>query len=133
MTKEQYLSVKTELKDLGKKIRETKKWFKDSQRAFTKIRPSLDAFYNRKITEADWEKIRPEYKKLEGAEYGLRNELFSIQREYRHLHIVYSMARGKAMSQIEPKVRKGNEPSKYEIQRLMKLYDVQEVLELQAS
>lgn len=43
---------------------------------------------------------------------------------YRHLHIAYSMARGKEYNQIEKYVRPGNEPSWGAINRWFELYSI---------
>lgn len=37
-------------------------------------------------------------------------DVLSLKHDYRHKHIAYSLMRGKEYSQVEPKVRKGNEP-----------------------
>lgn len=41
---------------------------------------------------------------------------------YRHLHIAYSLLRGRTMGQIEPKVREGNEPNLKTIERYIEHY-----------
>lgn len=41
------------------------------------------------------------------------------KRDYRHVHIAYSMLRGKTYEQIEPKCRKGNEPDQELIREII--------------
>jgi len=136
MTKEQYFQLKEEQKKLGKEIRETKNEYRERQRASSRFRKEIGTandYYEGKINSATWEKIRPEYNKLNEKQFKSMCDLHKMQKEYRHKHIIYCFARGKTMSQIEPKVRKGNEPSRTELQRLMKVYDVQETLTLEVA
>lgn len=132
MTKETYLNLKQELKDLAVKIRETKTEHRGAQREcslYGNEHGTFIDYYNGKIDSATWEKIRPEYSKRSNAAYSAFDNLKSMQHEYRHKHIVYSLARGRTMEQIEPKVREGNEPSRYELNRLKELYGFDEVEE----
>jgi len=136
MTKEQYLQLKAEQKELGKKIREARDGFKEDQRSFSKFQKdngTVNDYYEGRMNSTTWEKIQGEYGKLNQKQYDSMCTLHQMQREYRYKHIVYCFARGKTMNQIEPKVRKGNEPSRYELQRLMKLYDVKEPLVLEVA
>ena len=136
MTKEQYLSVKAELKELGKIIRELKNGFREDQKTFSKYQSehgTFNDYYEGRMNSTIWETIQPEYSKLNQKQYGSMITLQETQFDYRHLHIVYSFARGKTMSQIEPKTRKGNKPHRDVLQRLMKVYDVHEPLVLEAA
>ena len=136
MTKEQYLSLKEELKELGKKIREAKNGHKNDQREFSHYQRdngTFNDYYEGRINSTTWETIRPEYNKLYNKQFESMSDLHRMQREFRHKHIVYCFARGRTMKEIEPKVRQGNEPSRQELQRLMKMYDVREPLVLEAS
>jgi hypothetical protein len=133
MTKEQYFQLKEEQKELGKKIRETKGGFREDQRNFSKCQSTANDYYKGKTDSATWEKIRPEYNKLNEKQFKSMCDLHKTQREYRHKHIIYCFARGKTMKQIEPKVREHNEPNQTELQRLMKLYDVREPLALEVA
>lgn len=131
MTKETYLNLKQELKDLAVKIRESKADYKNSQRAFStrSKNGTFNDYYEGKIDSATWETIRPEYNKAYNKQVNEQQSLQSMRSEYRHKHIIYSLARGRTMEQIEPKVREGNEPSSYELNRLKKLYDFDKVEE----
>jgi hypothetical protein len=136
MTKEQYLGLKEELKELASKIKATKPEFKETQRDFSKYQKengTFNDYYEGRMNSTTWETIRPEYNKLWREQESKRDDIDSLRREFRHKHIVYCFARGRTMKEIEPKVRKGNEPSKHELQRLMKEYDVREPLELEVS
>ena len=131
MTKETYLNLKQELKDLAVKIRESKVGYKNSQREFSTRSKTgtFNDYYEGKIDSATWESIRPEYNKAYNKQVNEQHSLHDMRREYRHKHIVYSLARGRTMEQIEPKVREGNEPSRHEIERLKKLYEFDKVEE----
>jgi len=135
MTKEQYFNLKQELKDLAVKIRESKDDHKNDQRAFSQCskQGTANDYYDGVIDSVKWEAIRPTYNKLYSKQLKSLQEKYSLRREYRHKHIVYCFARGRTMQQIEPKVREGNEPSRHELERLMKIYDVKELLVLEAS
>ena len=50
-------------------------------------------------------------------------EYRTTARKYRHMHIAYSMLRGKTMEQIEPKHREGSlPPNVHEIDKYMEIY-----------
>jgi len=136
MTKEQYLNLKQELKDLAVKIRESKNGFREDQREFSKCQKengTANDYYEGKINSEVWEKIQPEYSKLNKKQYESMIDLHKIRSEYRYKHIVYCFARGRTMKEIEPKVRKDNEIDLHELQRLMKIHDVREPLVLEVS
>ena len=136
MTKEQYKNLKQELKDLAEKIRETKADHKNDQREFSiysRENGTFNDYYDGRINSTKWEAIRPEYNKLYSKQLKSHQTKESLRREYRHKHIVYCFARGRTMQEIEPKVREGNDPSRHELERLMKMYDVREPLALEAS
>jgi hypothetical protein len=129
MTREQYFGLKAELKDLAQKIKGAKPEFRKAQSNLSKfqnLNGSYNTYFEGKINSTQWEQIRPEHEKLEGAVGTLRRSLSDLKYDYRHKHIVYSFARGKTMEQIEPKVREGNEPSRRQLESLMKMYDVTE-------
>jgi len=48
--------------------------------------------------------------------------LFNSQYIFRHKHIVYCLLRGRTMLEIENKVREGNSPNQYLIDKYMKEY-----------
>lgn len=131
MTKETYFNLKQELKDLAVKIRETKIGHKNDQRGFSisSKKGTFNDYYEGRINSATWEEIRPEYNKAYNKQANSHSDLMSMKREYRHKHIVYSLARGRTMEQIEPKVREGNEPSRHELERLKELYGFDKVEE----
>lgn len=45
-----------------------------------------------------------------------------LGKDYRHMHIVYCLLRGRTMKQIESKNREHNEPSTYLIDKYMEQY-----------
>ena len=129
MTKEQYFTVRSELKEIAQKIRETKPAYRLSQRTLSLYQNkngSLNDYYEGRINSTKWELIRAEHEKLDDARSNLHNELVSTQDDFRLLHMVYCFARGKTRQQIEPKVREGNEPNRWRLEELMKRYDVKE-------
>lgn len=129
MIREQYFQLKSELKELAHQIKSEKLEYKVSQKnlsVFQKANGSFIDYYEGRINSSKWETIRPEHEKLSKMMYSLQSDLKEKRVEYRLKHIVYCLARGRTMSQIEPKVAKGNEPSRIKLERLMKLYDVQE-------
>lgn len=129
MTREQYMSLKAELKDLAQKIKGAKPEFRKAQSNLSKFQNqngSMNDYFDGRIKSTQWEQIRPEHEKLSDEISRLRSDLNEWKYDYRHKHIVYSFARGKTMEQIEPKVRQGNEPDRRRLESLMKMYDVTE-------
>lgn len=53
--------------------------------------------------------------------HGFIYGLDTNQRNYRVKHVAYCLARGRTMEQIEPKVREGNELSKWELEIIAKI------------
>jgi hypothetical protein len=136
MTREQYFALKEELKALAVQIKNFKPEFKNAQRDFSlfeKENGTRNAYFDGQMKSIDWERIQKDWGEKCEKQNDSRYNLHKMQREFRHKHIVYSFARGKTYSQIEQKVEKGNEPDKYELQRLMKLYEVEEPLTVEAS
>ena len=89
MTKENYLKLKEEVKKFAVEIKEDKKNLKNFQRE----NPN----------------------KYCG---GMMENLRVKRRDARHYNIVYGLVRGRKYEQIEPKVREGNEPSWYKIEKI---------------
>jgi hypothetical protein len=73
--------------------------------------------------KASAQKIRKLKSERKKSEFGYVRGLSSEQRTFRHKHIVYCLLRGRTMEQIEPKVREGNEPSEYLINRYRGQYE----------
>lgn len=46
-----------------------------------------------------------------------------LKYDYRHMHIAYCLLRGTPYEQIEPKVREGNEPNWYTIEKYKKEFE----------
>jgi hypothetical protein len=134
MTREQYFGLKNELKELASKIKDAKPKFRKAQSIlsrFQNLNGSYNSYFEGKINSTQWEKIRPEHEKLE-KEVSQARSYMGLAYDYRHKHIIYSFARGKTMSQIENKVREGNEPSIHELERLMKVYGVEKLMAVSA-
>jgi hypothetical protein len=113
MTRENYLKLKNELKQLAIEIKEAKKIRKEVQKAYQSNKLTKE-----NITMMNSAKLLEMYEnnaKKFDASWGMfcqaMNDVYSRQNEYRYKHIVISLARGKTYEQIEPKVRKGNEPN----------------------
>jgi hypothetical protein len=129
MTREQYFNLRSELISMARKIKETKPAYRLSQRnlsLYQNKNGSLNDYYEGRINSTKWEFIRAEHEKLYNARAKLHNELVSTQDDFRLKHMVYCFARGKTRQQIEPKVRQGNQPNEYRLEKLMKEYDVKE-------
>jgi hypothetical protein len=134
MTREQYFGLKNELKEMAQKIRTTKVDFKSSQRAysiFSRDNGSYNAYFKGLINSSKWESIRPESEKLSSNQFKLMGPLYKLKEDYRYKHICYCLARGRALSQIEQKVRKGNELSMNLLKSYLKRYELDEALVLE--
>ena len=112
MTKEQYLKLKDELKALAIQIKGTKSTHKSNQREFSKI----DCAYNpnryywmtdreKKALESIRIQYEQEWARLYSIQYNSINECANLRREYRIKHIIYCLARGRTIQQIEPKIK----------------------------
>lgn len=131
MTKEQYLNLKQELKDLAVKIRETKNSFKGKQREFSKFEKENGLVNEMRRTV--YEIHKDEYYKLYKGQRDDGWSLNEMRYNYRHMHIVYCFARGRTILEIEPRVKEGNDPSWFEIKRLSKKYEVRPPIELEVT
>jgi len=125
MNKKNYFNLKNELKELAAKIKSAKQERKLYQQA-----NSGNDLFRKNVTmqnSADilkkWEDTNNKYSLLCDA----INEVIRLKREYRHKHIIISMARGKSYNQIESKVREGNEPDWCYIKQLKDGYIFDEV------
>lgn len=103
MDREEYLQIrvtlKKELKEEAKRIKQMKLDFKQSQRDLYK--------------STTWSEMTTISYKLD-----------TIKKLYRIKHVVYSMLRGKNYIQIEPKVREGNEIDSLAIYREAEGYGI---------
>jgi len=129
MTREQYFALRSELKEMAQKIKETKPAYRLSQKTlslFQNKNGSFNDYYEGRINSTKWELIRPEHSKLSGERERLFDQLYGLQKDFRLKHMVYCFARGKTKLQIEPKVRERNEPNQGKLEELMKKYDVKE-------
>jgi len=129
MTREQYFALRSELKEMAQKIKSIRPQYRLSQKTlslFQNKNGSLNDYYEGRINSSKWELIRSEHNVLDDARAKLHVQLFGLQMDFRFKHMIYCFARGKTRQQIEPKVRKGNEPSRWKLEELMKKYDVKE-------
>jgi hypothetical protein len=137
MTREQYFALKEELKALALQIKKLKPTYRNIAQPdfsnFERQYGSRQAYFSGAIKSSTWELIQKDWNEKYNTQNSMFTSLYTMIRDFRHKHIVYCFARGKIYSQIEQKVRKGHEPSKYELQRLMKLYEVEEPLTVEAS
>lgn len=106
MTKEQYLNLKDELKELAKLLRQVKNQVKENQR-------SLSGYERNVMTSpCDYyligEKLEGWYKELRPVRT-TQSDMMKLKCEYRAKHILYSLSRGRTMDQIEPKIRDKND------------------------
>lgn len=129
MTRENYLELKAELKELAKSLKINKKDFRTTQSKYSTFerdhRKELgDRGY--KNSKA-WEKLYPLYRDLSSKENSLYITVKDQKYEFRHKHIMYCLARGKTYEQIEQKTRDGNEPNWSYINCLKKQYGFDEV------
>lgn len=99
-TREQYLELKKQYKRLAFENRKNRNLLKNAQR------------------DGKWDKIWKYSCALERSKY-----------EFRHLHIIASLLRGKTRDQIEPYVRYGNEPSETYLETLSLQYEVEKGIE----
>ena len=143
MTKENYLKLKNELKSLAAQIRPAKIEFNQSQRDYSLMknktgswRTIAEGFVNPKLDKGYFAELKSEYCVAMNRIEAARAQKEMLKFKYRHLHIVYCLARGKTMEQIEPKVRGqdtqwANVPDQKAIEEIKKLYvfDSQEVEE----
>lgn len=117
MTKLNYLKLKKRLKKISNNIKTNRSELKEAQRSLSVPNPTTDdASIN-----LGYNLCRKKNKCI--------NNNFKLKHEFRHNHIVISMARGKTYEQIENKVREGNEPSWSFIKTLKDLYGFDEVEE----
>lgn len=106
MTKEQYFNLKDELKELAIQIRQLKPQFKSVQRDLSKYELNVitipkDYHWESKKLEGWFKLVRP----VRSAQ----SDLFRLKHEYRAKHILYSLARGRTINQIEPKIKDVND------------------------
>src|SRR5208337_144882 len=116
MTREQYFALRSELKEIAQKIKSIRPQYRLSQKTlslFQNKNGSLNDYYEGRINSSKWELIRSEHNVLDDARAKLHVQLFELQMDFRFKHMIYCFARGKTRQQIEPKVRKGNEPSRW--------------------
>ena len=87
----------------------------------------MDPKYNHDL----YSKARSAMQKTLSLVHSNMNKLYDIRTRYRHLHIVYCLARGKTLDQIEPKVRDqgtcwANTPNSSLIENIKKEYGLEE-------
>lgn len=115
MTKEKYLSIKQELKELASEIPEKKRNFKNAQRAISHFENEHGG-YDTMVHEGSWPQLRDEYFKLCDAK--IKADPCGAKSVYRHEHIAYSMIRGRKREEIE-QPRVGNQPDEGYISRIL--------------
>ena len=129
MTREQYLKMKKEQKALATKIRNEKNEFRNTSRefsTFTKENGSSIDYYKGRINSSKWELARPGYNKLYDKIEGLRSKISDDKSVFRLNHVLYSLARGRTLQQIEPKVREGNELPMDWLKKQLEFYGITE-------
>lgn len=101
--------MKSQLKVWAEALRAERKTFRQQQRA-----RSLWINAHPEYWTARWDsEIRKEYNKLP-LSWGKTSAL-----DYRYLHVVYCLARGRKYEQIEPKVREGNELNWARVEKML--------------
>lgn len=112
MKKENYLKLKGELKVLAQEIKNQKFDFKSSQRAYSTLEKEYgcaesvyEKYMDPKFNHQLYSEARSTMQKTLSLVHSNMNRLYDIRTRYRHLHIVYCLARGRTLEQIEPKVR----------------------------
>lgn len=129
MTREQYFELKAELKELAKKIRATKDERKQNCRSFSlfeKQNGGFNDYYEGRIGETQWLAIRSDYNQLLRAQNGSIEDVETLRRGYRLRHVVYCLARGRTMAEIEPQNKEGNELSIELLKPFLKKYELSE-------
>ena len=146
MTKENYLKLKNELKSLAAQIRPAKIEFNQSQKDYSIMkndngsswRTVVEAFVNPKLDKGYYSQLRDQYSAAMNRIDAARVQKEMLKFKYRHLHIVYCLARGKTMEQIEPKVRGqgtywANVPDQKAIDEIKNLYGFDETQETEEN
>lgn len=128
MTKLNYLKLKKELKSLAKEIREAKNVRREVERNYSNSNYSTQL---KNITMSNSEDILKmfkdnPYRAVETARSEHKKRCWT----YRHKHIVYCLARGRTIEQIELKVREGNERSNSLIEKYKEQYGFDESIEV---
>jgi len=125
MTKESYLKLKSDLKNIAKEIKKAKKIRRDAAKNYSKKNYSI-----KNITMQNSEKLLKRFKENPyGALFDSIKLVDKLKREFRHKHIVYCFARGKTLDQIEKKVKESNRVSTSLIDIYKKEYCFDEVIE----
>lgn len=127
MTRIQYLSLKQELKELAQQIRNQKAARKTTAQAFSKFQKenhTFNDFYERRISDSDWLPIEEEYWKLAKKAMDAYDSADRMRADYRLKHVVYCLARGRTLEQIEPHVREGNEIDQRGLKKMLEEYEV---------
>lgn len=129
MTKEQYLNLKGELKELAKEIRQTKNERREKARTFSffeKNNGGFNDYYEGRIGETQWLSIREDYNKLLHAQVNSAEDVTILKREFREKHIAYCLARGRTLKEIEPHNKEGNEIDAFTFKSILKKYEIPE-------
>lgn len=103
MTRDHYLALKGNLKTLAEEIRKTKQQLKIDQKEFSTFEREVGTyndFYNRESELFRWGQVHKPVAKAQV-------RLLEIKAEYRAKHIIYCLARGRTLEQIEPKSQEG--------------------------
>lgn len=113
MTKEQFLSLRDELKELAIQLRSAKADRKSKQRDFSTIDTAYEDYFNKKYSSQEWEEVQPRYAQLYKLQDNARQTVEDLKLDYRVKHIVYSMAKGRTIDQIEKQVDQEDEQKKW--------------------
>lgn len=128
MTHTQYLALKEELKELAQKIRNEKNTRKSTAQTFSKFQRenhTFNDFYYRRISDAEWLPIEKEFWELYKKQLASAESVDIMRRDYRLKHVIYCLARGRTLKEIEPHNRTGNHLDIISISRTAKKYGLE--------
>lgn len=141
MTRKNYLQLKADLKDLASKIKPVKTEYNQSQSEYSHFQNQngsyhtiVEGYVNPKMDKGYFSDLRQKCIVFMNRINKSRNSKLEMKRDYRHLHIVYCLARGRTMEQIEPVARgegtnNWNYPSDSIIENIKKKYGFEETRE----
>jgi len=97
MNKENYQLLKSDLKNLAKKLKEHKSSVKKSQRILSNFEYRVGHYDSLTGRESD----KQEWVRLYSPASNLQSDLLELKSDYRAMHILYSLERGRTLDQIE--------------------------------
>lgn len=121
-----FSELKSELKTLAAAIREKRPAFREAQRQYSAVTGPRKWW---DISGADRKGIQAQA----DAVWKSRSALDQDRYTYRHLHIAYSLARGRTIEQIEAKVHSGNKRDDKRVEALLSAIQVRLTAEREAA